>query len=346
MPLTPKTLLLAVAVLLAIAAGLLYIVPSHSAGPKVVVYTSVDTEFAQPLFERFKKETGIEIIPHFSDEASKTTEMADRLVQLKDNPDGDVFWNSELSFTQVLAVKNALDKYESPQAKDIPAEFKDPAGRWTGFGCRVRVLIYNTQRVKPDEVPATLEGLADPRWTGRFTIAKPIFGTTRSHLVSLVVALGEEKAFRLFRAWRENGVVLAESNSDVRERVADGRSEIGLTDTDDAYSAIDRHKPVDFSIPDQTREWSGAYLVPNTVSMLKNCPHPKEARVFIDYLLQPQIEAWLAEQDSRQIPVRDLSTKLPEKLRHLKAAKVDVQKLSEQVLPMGERIYRILRGEE
>ena len=345
MNLTPKMLLAAVAVLCGVVAMLLLIGPSRS-GRKVVVYTSVDTEFAVPLFEKFKKETGIEVVPNFSDEASKTTEMADRLLRLKDNPDGDVFWNSELSFTQVLAARGVLDKYDSPQAKDIPAEYRDTNGLWTGFGCRCRVLLYNTGLVKKEEIPHTLEDLADPRWRGKFTVAKPLYGTTRSHLVSLVVALGEEKAFKLFRAWRENGLVLAESNSDVRERVADGRSEIGLTDTDDAYSAIDRHKPVDFFIFDQTRDWPGAYLVPNTVSILNKCPHPAEAKAFEDFLLRRDTEAWLADQDARQIPVRDVTSKLPDRLRGLKTAKVDMQKVSDEVLPMGERIYRILLGEE
>ena len=344
--LTPKTFFLAVLGLLGLIAALLYINPSSKAGPQVVVYTSVDAEFALPLFERFTKETGMQVIPNTDSEASKTTGMAGRLLQLKDNPDGDVFWNSELSFTQVLADKGALEPYLSPQAKDIPSDYKDTQNQWTGFGCRARVLLYNTQRVRRDEVPKNLEDLAAPRWKDRFALAKPLFGTTRSHLVSLVITLGEKKAFALFRAWRDNGVVLAESNGDVRDRVANGLSDIGLTDTDDAFSALDRKKPVDFVVPDQTADWPGAYLVPNTVAMLKHCPHPVQARAFIDFLLKPETEAWLAQQDARQIPVRNVGVQLSAQLKDLKPVKVDAAKLAEQVLPMGERIYRVLRGEE
>ena len=350
MPLTFKVLLCALlAVVLAIGA-LLFIRPGHGGGPTVVVYTSVDWEFAEPLFKQFTKATGIEVLGRPDDEASKTTAMVMRLQQMKDNPDGDVFWNSEQSFSEILAGQGVLEPYASPQARDIPAEYKDAQNRWTGFGCRVRVLIYNTERVKRDEVPRTLEGLADPRWQGRCAIAKPIYGTTRSHLVALVVVLGEEKGFKLFRAWRANGLVVAESCGDVRNRVADGRSDLGLVDNDDVFEAMDRHKPVDFIIPDQTREWPGAFLIPNTAGILNHCPHPKEARAFIDYLLRPETEIWLAEHGARQIPVRPLAAKLPEALRNVKPAEFKSPEqraaVAEQLIPLGKRIYRVLSGEE
>jgi iron(III) transport system substrate-binding protein len=341
-PLSPRNLLLALTFVAVLIAVLLFMSP----GKGVVVYTSVDSEYALPLFERFTAETGIKIVPRTDGESVKTTEMARRLLQLKDNPDGDVFWNSEQSHTQLLANQGVFEPYVSPQAAAIPAEYKDAQNQWTAFGCRARVFIYNTNKVKREDVPTTLEGLADPRWKGRAVVAKPIFGTTRSHLVALVTVLGEEKAFKLFRAWRENGIVIAESNGDVRNRVADGLFDLGLTDTDDVLSAMDRKKPVDFVVPEQTADWPGVFLIPNTVAVLKNCQHPKEAKLFVDFLLRPETETWLANENARQIPVRPLTVNLPDSLRNLKPAAFDAAKVAEQVLPLGDRIYKILSGEE
>jgi iron(III) transport system substrate-binding protein len=345
MPFKPLALLVLVALLIA-AAVILTAGNSPAQGQRqVVVYTSVDAESALPLFERFTKETGIAVLPRTDGESAKTTGMAERLLQMKDRPDGDVFWNSEQSFTLLLAEKGCLEAYASPQAAGIPAEFRDVSNRWSGFACRARVLIYNTDKVKPEELPRTLEDLCAPRWKDRFVLAKPLFGTTRSHLVALALVLGEEKAFNLFRRWRENGAVVAESNSDVRNRVAEGMFDIGLTDTDDVFAAMDRKKPVNYVVPDQTAECRGAFLIPNTVAMLKNGPHPAEARIFIDYLLRPETELWLAEQDARQIPVRP---KVGEKgqIKIAEWVKVDSSRLAAQVLPLGERIYRVLTGEE
>jgi iron(III) transport system substrate-binding protein len=139
-----------------------------------------------------------------------------------------------------------------------------------------------------------------------------------------------------------------ESNGDVRNRVAEGRFDLGLTDTDDVFSALDRNKPVGYRVVGQTRARPEAFLVPNTVSILRGAPHPTEARAFVDYLLRPETERWLSEQGARQIPVRPSvsNTAVPAPLRGLRAMEIDAAALAESVLPVGERVYRILSGEE
>jgi len=329
-----------------VAGLLLAIRPARNSEKTVVVYTSVDAEFALPLFEKFTAETGIAVVPRMDGEAVKTTAMAERLMQMRLQPDGDVFWNSELSQTLLLAQSDVFEGYVSPKAKDIPEQWRDKAGRWTAFGCRARVIIYNTQRLKREEVPTTLEGLADPKFRKRFCIAKPTFGTTLSHLASVVIADGEEKAFKLFRAWRENGVVLAEGNGDVRNRVAEGSFDLGLTDSDDVFSAMERGKPVDFIVPDQTTTYRGAYLIPNSVGLLKNAAHAANGRKFIDFLLKPETEKWLAENGAKQIPVRDVGATLAGGLEHLQAAKVDAERLGTEAKPLATRILGVLQGEQ
>jgi iron(III) transport system substrate-binding protein len=363
--------------LLVVFAALLLAWPSFSADktPTVVVYTSVDTEYALPIFDKFTKETGIKVVYRTDTEETKTTGLADRLVQMKDHPDGDVFWNSELSFTELLAEKGVLEAYVSPNAKDIPPAFKDEKGMWTGFGCRVRVLVYNTKLVTKEEAEAPrrrIDDLGQPRWKGRFAIAKPLYGTTRSHLVLLWQHCGEEWGSKLFRDWRDNGVVLAESNSDVVARVADGTVDVGLTDSDDALNAMDRHKPVAFGVAGYGGGISriDRIYIPNTVAVLKNCLHPEQARKFIDFLLRPETEKFLGESGARQIPVRDVGARVPPELADGRGPEglscrdggvllnlnwvvlpnmervVVPSNLNAQLIPVGERIYRILRGEE
>ena len=322
--------------------------PTTAPGQReVVVYASVDSDFAIPIFDMFTRETGIHCIFRPDGEETKTTGLALRLDKMKANPDGDVFWNSEQSLTLVLADKGVLEPYISPNARTIPAQLKDAGGLWTGFGQRARVVIFSN-RLKPEDVPKTLDDFANPRWKGRFAVAKPLYGTTLSHLAAVTLELGEDKAFALFRAWRANGVILAQSNGDVEERVSQGTADVGLTDSDDAFSAMDRSKPVSFRVLDQSPEWHGSFLIPNTVAMLKNCPHPAEAKAFIDFLLRPETEKWLAEHGARQIPVRDVGAKLapPLDATTLKPVRIDPKRLSQHVLQLGETINRILSGEK
>jgi|ERR1043165_5258010 iron(III) transport system substrate-binding protein len=343
---TGKTLFLACAAALAVLGALLYR-PVSDNKRQVVVYSSVDADVALPIFADFTRETGIEVVHRLDSEETKTTGLAQRLSLMKDRPDGDVFWNSEQSMTLHLAAQGVLQSYVSPHAADIPGQYKDSQGLWTGFGCRVRVLVFNTQRVRLEDAPKSLDDFANPRWKGRIAIAKPLYGTTLSHLAALTLAIGEEKAGALFRAWRANAIIVAESNSDVVKRVVDGTADIGLTDNDDAFSAQERKQPIGLIVLDQTAEWPGAFLIPNTIAMLKNCPHPVEARAFIDYLLRPETEKRLGESGAYQIPVRDVGAKAPWlKEEKLNPAKVDWQPLAEKVLPLGERAKKLLTGEE
>ena len=103
---------------------------------EVVIYTSLDKVFSQPILEAFEKETGIKVLDVYDSEATKTTGLVNRLIAEKDSPRADVFWNSETGRTIVLKQKGVLTKYISPSASDIPAQFKDPDGCWTGFAAR------------------------------------------------------------------------------------------------------------------------------------------------------------------------------------------------------------------
>jgi iron(III) transport system substrate-binding protein len=83
---------------------------------EVVVYTSLDKVFSQPILETFEKETGIKVLPVYDSEATKTTGLVNRLVAEKANPRADVFWNSETGRSIVLKQKGVLASYKSPSA--------------------------------------------------------------------------------------------------------------------------------------------------------------------------------------------------------------------------------------
>jgi iron(III) transport system substrate-binding protein len=47
----------------------------------------------------------------------------------------------------------------------------------------------------------------------------------------------------------------------------------------------------------------GTLFIPNTLAIIKDCPHPEQARRLVEYLLQPEIESRLAQGPSGQIPL-------------------------------------------
>ncbi len=47
---------------------------------EVVVYTSLDKVFSQPILEEFEKKTGIKVLAVYDSEATKTTGLVNRLL--------------------------------------------------------------------------------------------------------------------------------------------------------------------------------------------------------------------------------------------------------------------------
>ena len=311
------------------------------AANEVVVYTSLDKVFSQPVLEAFEKETGIKVLPVYDSEATKTTGLVNRLIAEKDNPRADVFWNSETGRTIVLKQKGILDKYISPSAAEIPGQFKDPEGYWTGFAARCRILIYNTNLLKKEDPPKSIFELTDPKWKGKVALAYPLFGTTATHAAALFVHLGEKEAQAYYEALKTNGVMITDGNASARDRVVDGTVPIAFTDTDDALVAIKEGKPVDIIWPD--KNGIGTLLIPNTVALIKGGPNPEAGKKLIDFLLSPKVEEMLAHCESGQIPLR-LSVKRPAHvptLGEVKAMSVDYEKVADLMEPSGRFLQKV-----
>jgi iron(III) transport system substrate-binding protein len=270
----------------------------------VVVYSSTDKEFAELIFRAYEKKTGVKVLPLYDTEETKTAGLTARLVAERANPKADVFWSSDTSRAVALVGQGVASPYAPPQAAEIPAQYKGAAGLWTGFAARIRVLLYNTDRVKAAEAPRSILDLAKPRWKGRFAIANPHFGTMSFHAAALFVAWGDARATAFFEDLKANGAVIAAGNADVKDRVSDGRVDVGILDEDDAVVALREKKPVALIVPDQEGPQPlGTPLMPNAALLIQGAPHPEEARRFIGFLVSAEAERILAASDAAQYPL-------------------------------------------
>ncbi len=267
----------------------------------VVVYTALDEMYSRPILDAFTSRTRVPVRAVYDTEAAKTTGLVSRLIAEKGRPRADVFWNNETAQTIVLKKKGVIKPYLSSSAEAIPARFRDPDGYWTGFAARGRVIIYHTGKVKSP--PRSVLDLLKPEWSGKAAIANPLFGTTATHAAALFALWGEEKARAFFLGLKQNKVAILPGNATVRDLVARGEFEVGLTDTDDANGAIEDGLPAAWLFPDQETDAMGTLVIPNTVALIAGGPNPNAGKLLIDHLLSPEVERTLAAMRSIQIPL-------------------------------------------
>ena len=270
---------------------------------KVVVYTALDREFSEPVLDEFSKASGIQVLPKYDVESTKTVGLTQAIIAEASNPRCDVFWNNEIINTLRLQEKGLLLAYHSAVGEAYPEMFRDKEGHWHGFAGRARVLIVNTKIVPEADRPKSIYDLADKKWKNKTGIAKPLFGTTATHAACLFAALGDEKAKDFFRSLKKNDIQVQGGNKQVAIAVGNGQLAFGLTDTDDAIIEVERGSPVVIVYPDRASGDLGTLFIPNTVSIMKGSPHPDAARKLVDYLLSPAVEEQLAVGESAQIPL-------------------------------------------
>jgi iron(III) transport system substrate-binding protein len=262
-------------VLIAICSGLLLPVlaklkskpDSHNT---VVVYTSQDQVYAEPILREFEKETGIRVKAVYDSEAVKTVGLANRLLAERSHPQCDVFWGNEELRTRQLAAQHV---------------FRETNG-WAAFGYRSRRSVINTKFVAADKMPAakTLGELTNEIWRGRVALAYPLFGTTATHFLALRQHWGEERWQGWCRALHANKPFLVDGNSVVAKLVGKGEAWIGLTDSDDIAAEQRNGAPV-AALPLS----EDSLLIPNTVAVTRGAPHPEAAQRLFEYLQKPEV---------------------------------------------------------
>jgi iron(III) transport system substrate-binding protein len=277
---------------LALALSLASASACREAPREVVVYTSVDQVFSEPVFRAFERESGMRVRAVFDTEETKSTGVLNRLIAEGSNPQADVFWSGDPVRPFLLMKRGLVQPYVSPEAAALPAGLRAADGTWTGVAARARVLLVNRKLVPTEQTPRSIRDLTDPRWKGKAAIANPLFGTTTMHVGALFASWGDERATAFLDALKANAVRIASSNGEVKRLVVAGEVAFGLTDTDDANEARKQGADVDVVYPDAGE--GGTLVMPTAVVMLAGAPHPEAAKKLVDYLLSAQTEQQMA----------------------------------------------------
>ncbi len=232
---------------------------------QVVVYTSQDQTYAEPIFQDFTKQTGIKVRTVYDNEAVKTVGLVNRLLAEKNHPQCDVFWNNEEFRTRQLAAQNVFRETNS----------------WTAFGYRSRRIVVPTNSTN---APQNLFELTNKIWRGKTAFAYPLFGTTATHFLTLRQHWGDEKWQNWCRGLQANKPFLVDGNSVVAKFVRQGEASVGLTDSDD-IAAENRDGGNLKALPINAE----TLLIPNTVAVIRDAPHPEAAEKLVQFLQSREV---------------------------------------------------------
>ena len=189
----------------------------------LTVYSGRNENLVGPLLEQFEKDTGIAIQVKYGG----TAEIAATILEEGANSPADVFYAQDAGALGALQAENRLAALPDAVLNAVEPRFRSPQGQWVGTSGRARVVVYNTESVKPEDLPPSILDFTDPMWKGRIGWA-PTNGSFQAFVTAMRVTLGDDRT----RAWLE-GIKAIEpmvytSNTPTVQAAVDGEIAVGF----------------------------------------------------------------------------------------------------------------------
>lgn len=290
-------------------------------GP-LTVYSGRSESLVGPIIDRFSEVTGLEVEVRYGD----TAELAAVLLEEGERSPADLFFSQDGG--ALGAVASLLAPLDSGILDRVPAELRDPEGRWVGVSGRARTVAYTTR--EDVTLPDSVLGFTDPAWSGRIGWV-PGNGSFQAFVTALRVVEGEDSA----RSWLEgilaNAPVVYDSNASAVEGVAAGEVDVAFVNHYYLLQLIAEHGP-EYPVAQHFFRAGDVGSLVNVAGLgeLATTDQPEEATAFLDFMLGEEAQAYFAE-ESFEYPLVDgvaADPRLPE-LASLESPEVDLSALAD-----------------
>lgn len=259
----------------------------------LVIYSGREEGLVGPVIEQFEKETGIDAQVRYSD----TAELASTIAEEGENSPADVFFAQDPGALGAVGDTGAFKELPRETLDRVPEQFRSPDGLWVGTSGRARVVAYNTEALKEEDLPASIFDFTDPEWKGRIGWA-PTNGSFQAFVTALRTIEGEERAKEWLEGIQANEPVVYPDNSTTLDAVASGEVEVGFVNHYYLYRAL-AEQGEGYGARNYYLENGdpGALVIVAGTGILKTADNPEEAQSFVDYLLADQAQQFFTDQD-------------------------------------------------
>jgi iron(III) transport system substrate-binding protein len=282
---------------------------SGSAGGSITLYNGQHQQTTQALVAAFERQTGIHVNERDGDEAGLTQQIEQEGSATR----ADVIFTENSPALMTLQEKGFLAPAPSTGLTQVPAKYSSPQGDWVGVSARVSVLVYNTSKLKPADLPTSVMDLADPRWKGLLALA-PTETDFQPVVTSVAQSRGEQAALTWLKGVKANAASHIEpDNEAVTADVDSGQAAIGLIDhyywyrfakgpgAGSVHSAVAYFASAD---PGYVMDVSGA-------GILKTSKHQAAAQQFLTFLTSAAGQQVIVDSNSFEYPLRQGATSPP-----------------------------------
>jgi iron(III) transport system substrate-binding protein len=274
-----------VAVALGVAAA------CSSGDGRLTVYSGRTEDLIGPLLERYAEEADLGIDVRYGDSG----ELAQLIETEGEDSPADVFISQSPGAVAFLDQADMLRSLNDDVLDAVPEDDHAADGHWVGLTARVRVLVYNTDEVDPDDLPVSVFDLTDPRYEGLVGVAPPN-GSFHDFVTAMRLDVGDDETLAWLEGLAANDAQTYPNNVSIVEAVGRGEVLYGLVN----HYYNERAQAEDPSVPSENYFFAngdlGGLLLVTAASVLDSSDRVDDAEALIDFLLEHEAQEYFAEE--------------------------------------------------
>ena len=234
----------------------------------------------ESAFDKFGKDTGIKVQYLFGSDA----DLRERLKTESGDTLADVYLTVDVANLALAANADLLQPLKTPKLDEaIPAAYRDPQDRWIGLALRVRTMIYNPDKVKPEEL-STYAAVGDPKWRGRLCMRNSTATYTQSLVASLIAHEGYDGAKKIVQGWVDNKPTYINSDAEIVRTVAAGGCDVAIVNHYYVAQELTKDPKLKVKVFWADQAGRGAHVNLSGAGVTKHADDPDLAQRFIEWL--------------------------------------------------------------
>jgi len=244
-----------------------------AAAAEVILYTASNPKIEKDINAAFQK-----AYPDIKIKAinMSTGPITERAIAEKANPQADVIWMVNDIALEQLKEAGVLEPYE-PKNSPVVESFRDPDGFYVNHNATLMGMAVNTKLLKERKLPmpTTWEDLIKPIYKGQVSIAA---ATKSGTGLSIFSTMWDAFGWNFIDNFHQNIFAYQSSGSAAARMCGRGEIAIGLSYDTAILQQVQAGVPVKMvigRISPNVKEGGG---------LLAGAPHPKEAKIFLDWL--------------------------------------------------------------
>jgi ABC-type Fe3+ transport system substrate-binding protein len=193
---------------------------------KVVVYGTIIPQIMSVIQKGFEEKYGVKI-EYWRADATKVVDRA--LTEWRTGRPGFDLVTSARGGVMLLKQENVFAKYIPTTLQNVPAKFRDKDGQLNPWRVTPIGVLYNTELIKSEEVPKSLDDILNAKWQGKIALPDPSQHTSTAQFLWNLEKLKGDKWLDFVKALAKLKPRLVDSFAPIPSNLVREEALLGIT---------------------------------------------------------------------------------------------------------------------